>query len=104
MIFRHAGFPLILMRAVDVQTLLKERLFGYPGMNEDAWLSDGNCLKILRNNRNFFIECCTSLIRVSGSERLLISTAHRKESAFAYNMTVPEVEIDYCLTTKVKKM
>lgn len=36
MIFRHAGYPLILMIAVDGQILLKESLFIYPHMNEDA--------------------------------------------------------------------
>lgn len=104
MIFTHAGFLLILMRAVDVQILLKERLFGYPGMNEDTWL------KILRQfpseeTTGIFllnVVCCTSLISVSDSEALLISTAHRKESAFAYNVMVPEVEIDCCLTTNAE--
>lgn len=42
MTFSRAELPLVLMKAVHVQILLKARLFRYPGMNEQSWLWDEN--------------------------------------------------------------
>lgn len=72
-------------------------------MNEEAWLSDGNCF--YESHLEFFISRCTPLIRDSGSEWLSTSTLQRKGGAFVYNVVVPMVEIDCRPTTngEVKK-